>query len=138
MSEINQEQNKKKSKDNLDGIILDTPQRVLPDLINEILDKKFSVRLTNKGYLISGFYGLGDDENKGFASVQETNTGSLIFFDNKGHKHLITNFEDVVKFHNYIWGVFFKISDEYKKPDINWFPYMLQYGVLNITPGTVK
>ena len=95
--------------------------------------------MTKKGYLVGGFYGLGDSEYKGFATAQETTKdNTLVFFDNKGREHIIQSFEDLVKFHNFIWGVFFKVSEDYKKPDIMWFQYMLQYGVVSITPGNVK
>jgi hypothetical protein len=131
---------KKKKEDYLQGItILDKPSRKLPSLIEELLEKDIPVRLTKKGYLIGGFYGLGNNENKGFVFSQETDKENiLVFFDNKGREHIIQSFEDLVKFNNFIWGIFFKISEDYKKPDLLWFQYMLQFNVLNITPGNIK
>lgn len=129
----------KKKKEEVAFTLLDKPSRILPSIIEEILEKNIPVRLTKKGYLVGGFYGLGDSENKGFATAQETTKdNTLVFFDNKGREHVIQSFEDLVKFHNFIWGVFFKVSEDYKKPDIMWFQYMLQYGVVSITPGNVK
>lgn len=131
---------KKKKEDPLHGItILEKPSRKLPALVEELLEKNIPVRLTKKGYLVGGFYGLGDNDNKGFASFQETDkANTLVFFDNKGREHVVESFEDVVKFNNFVWGVFFKLSEDYKKPDLLWFQYMLQYGVLSITPGNVR
>lgn len=131
---------KKKKEDALHGLtILEKPSRKLPALVEELLEKNIPVRLTKKGYLVGGFYGLGDNENKGFASFQETDkSNTLVFFDNKGREHVVQSFEDLVKFNNFVWGVFFKLSEDYKKPDLLWFPYMLQYGVLSITPGNFK
>lgn len=131
---------KKKKEDPLHGLtILEKPSRKLPALVEELLEKNIPVRLTKKGYLVGGFYGLGDNDNKGFATFQETDkANTLVFFDNKGREHVVESFEDVVKFNNFIWGVFFKLSEDYKKPDLLWFPYMLQYGVLSITPGNFK
>ena len=131
---------KKKKEDPLNGVtVLEQPSRKLPQLVEELLEKNIPVRLTKKGYLVGGFYGLGDGDNKGFASLQETNKeNTLVFFDNKGREHVVESFEDLVKFNNFVWGVFFKLSEDYKKPDFLWFQYMLQYGVLSITPGNVK
>lgn len=131
---------KKKKEDLLNGVsILDKPSRKLPSLVEELLEKNIPVRLNKKGYSVGGFYGLGENENKGFASFQETNKpNTLIFFDNKGREHIVESFEDLVKFNNVIWGVFFRLSEDYKKPDFLWFQYMLQHGVLSITPGNSK
>lgn len=129
----------KKKKEEVSFTLLDKPSRILPSLVEELLEKNIPVRLTKKGYLVGGFYGLGDSENKGFVTAQETTKdNTLVFFDNKGREHVIQSFEDLVKFHNFIWGVFFKVSEDYRKPDIMWFQYMLQYGVVSITPGNVK
>lgn len=129
----------KKKKEEVAFTLSDKRSRILPSLIEELLEKNIPVRLTKKGYLVGGFYGLGDSENKGFATAQETTKdNTLVFFDNKGREHVINSFEDLVKFHNFIWGAFFKVSEDYRKPDIMWFQYMLQYGVVSITPGNVK
>ena len=64
--------------------------------------------------------------------------GTLVLFDSKMNKHLVRDFSDVVKFHNLVWGHFYKLSESYKKPDDLWFKYMLEYGVLTITPGNIR
>lgn len=120
--------------------VLNEPQRKLPKVIEEALANDIPVRLSKNGYYVAGFYGLNSDtDNAGFAFAQETSEpDALVFYDSKNHRHLVKTFEDLVKFHNHVWGLFFKISEEYKKPDILWFGFMLQYGVLNIMPGSVK
>jgi hypothetical protein len=143
INDINKDlsKNKKKKEDSKTiGLeVLELPKRKLPALVEELLQKDIPIRITKKGYLVGGFYGLGDNDNKGFVTVQETNdVNTLVFFDNKGHKHPIKNFDDLVKFHNFIWGTYFKLSEDYKKPDSLWFGYMLQHGVLSITPGNIR
>lgn len=126
----------KKPKEESGLKIVDNPVRQLPAIINELLEKNFSIILSKNGYYVEGFYGLNHDGKTGFAFGQETNEpNTLIFFDSKGHKHVIKNFEDLVKFNSHVWAVFYKLSDEYKKPNTKWFGYMLELGALNITPG---
>jgi len=126
----------KKAKEELSFKIVDAPVRQLPSLINELLEKGFSIILSKTGYYVEGFYGLNHEGKLGFAFGQETTeVNTLVFFDAKGHKHTIKSFEDLVKFNSHVWGVFYKISDEYKKPNPKWFGYMLDLGALNITPG---
>lgn len=140
-NEATQNKKNKKKQEGLLGIeVLEFPNRTLPKLIEELLEKNIPVRLSKNGYYVAGFYGLNsDNENKGLAFCQDTNeANTLVFFDNKGHKHVVKNFEDLVKFNNVVWGNFFKLSEDFKKPDNLWFMYMLQYGVLSITPGNVK
>lgn len=145
---VNKEEDKedkkkmKKTKDDpfQNITILNEPNRKLPKVIEEALANDIPVRLSKNGYYIAGFYGLNSDtDNAGFAFAQETSEpDALVFYDSKNHRHLVKTFEDLVKFHNHVWGLFFKVSEEYKKPDILWFGFMLQYGVLNIMPGSVK
>lgn len=130
---------KPKKKDNdLNGLTInETPNRGLPSLVKEILDKNIKVILTKNGYYLSGFYGLNKDKESGYIFFQETNEPeSLVFYDAKNTKHIVRSFKDVVNLNAIVWGYFFKISEDYKKPDQEWFPYMLEYGVLNITPPT--
>lgn len=130
---------KPKKKDELDGLkIVDNPSRSLPKIINELLEKNFSIVLTKNGYLVEGFYGLSHDtQHVGFAFGQETTDNNvLVFFDAKGHKHVIKSFEDLVRFNSLVWGVFYKVSEEYKKPNPKWFLHMLELGALNITPNS--
>lgn len=136
-----QDKKKPKKKNDLDGIeVLDFPNRTLPKIIETALELNIPIQLSKNGYYIGGFYGLNSDNSfKGFAFGQDTNeANTLVFYDNKNNKHLVKSFEDLVKFHNHIWGIYFKLSDSFKKPDNLWFGHMLQYGVLNITPGAVK
>lgn len=129
---------KAKKKDELGGLeVLQFPNRTLPALIEELLEKNFPVRLAKDGYYVGGFYGLNSEtDNKGFAFAQDTSeANTLVFYDSKNHKHVIKTFEDLVKFHNHVWGLFYKVAKEYQKPDTGWFSYMLEYGVLSITPG---
>jgi hypothetical protein len=137
-----EDKKKKKAKDDVFSniTVLNEPNRKIPKIIEEVLAHGISVSLAPNGYYIEGFYGLNaDTKHVGFALAQETNEPEyLVLYDNKNHKHLIKSFEDLVKFHNHVWGLFFKISEDYKKPDILWFGFMLQYNVLSITPGNVK
>lgn len=116
--------------------ILEKPKRILPSIIEELLDKNISVILSKDGYFIEGFYGLNENiGKKGFVFAQETNEdGSLIFLDARNSKHVVKNFEELVRFNNHVWGQFFK-QDEYQKPDTNWLSYMLEYDVLSLRPG---
>lgn len=132
---------RKNKEDPLAGLdILEKPVRKLPKVIEEVLKNNIEVRLTSNGYYVDGFYGLGADKGQlGFAFAQETSEpDTLVFYDNKNAKHVIRNFEDLVKFNNHVWGAFFKLSEDYKKPDLKWFSFLLQYGVLSITPGSNK
>lgn len=141
----NQQTEEKKTRKQKEDVfsniqILEQPHRKLPKLIEEVLKHNIPVRLSSNGYYIGGFYGLNaDKDNSGFAFAQETSEPeALVFYDNKNGKHLIKNFEDLVKFNNHVWGAFFKLSEEYRKPEILWFGFLLQYGVLSITPGSNK
>lgn len=129
---------KKKKKDDLGGLtLLLKPTRRLPSLIDECLDKGMFVSLSKEGYYVSGFYGLNEhNQFSGYAFLQETDEpNKMVAFDHKNVKHVISSFEDLVKFNRYIWSVYFKQSDTYKKPDHAWFEYLLQYGAVEVTPG---
>lgn len=132
--EIKEEAPKKKA---LTLKIIDKPVRNLPKLIGELLNKNFSVVLTQNGYYIEGFYGIQQNESfKGYIFAQETTEdGTLAFFDAKGHKHYIKTFEELASLNSIVWGQFYKTTDEYKKPNAKWFGFMLELGVLNITPN---
>lgn len=115
--------------------ILPSPNRTLPKLIEEILEKDLPVFLSKDGYYVGGFYGLNPGSKKGFAFAQDTSeANTLVFFDSKNNPCAIRGFEDLVKFNSHIWSSFYKLSEDYKKPDSLWFGYMLEYNVLNITP----
>jgi len=118
--------------------IIDNPVRQLPKLINELLEKNFEIILTKNGYYVEGFYGLHSGYKIGYAFGQETTEqNTLVFYDAKGHKHLIKSFEDLVRFNGKVWGSFYKLNNgcDYKKPNPKWFNYMLELDILNITPG---
>lgn len=129
---------KKAKQTDLNGAhIVEHPKRGLPALVLELLNKNMTVQVTNNGYYLSGFYGLNKENGVGYIFFQETSDPELLaFYDSKNNKHPVRTFEDLVTLNATIWGQFFKISAEYKKPDSTWFPYMLEYGVINITPPT--
>jgi hypothetical protein len=136
--ENSSDEKKKSKKDALAGLdILEKPARKLPSIIEETLNNNISVELATNGYYVSGFYGINSEKGKtGYAFIQETSEpDTLVAYDNKGAKHVLKNFEDLVKFHSHIWGTFFKLSEDYRKPDMKWFPFLLQYNALNITPS---
>ncbi len=129
---------KKKKKDDLGGLtLLLKPTRRLPSLVDECLEKGFVVSLSKEGYYVSGFYGLNEHNNfKGFTFLQETDSPTvMVGYDHKNNKHIISSFEDLVKFNRLIWAIYYKQSDEYKKPDPNWFEYLLSYGAVEVIPG---
>ncbi len=117
--------------------VSEKPTRQLPTLIQSVLDKNFLVLMNSNGYYVEGFYGIkSSDTPIGYIFCQETTEeGTLLFVDTKGHKHYVKSFEELVSLNSVVWGQFFKQSDEYKKPNAKWFGFMLELGVLNITPG---
>lgn len=127
----------RKSKDDSLGNVqvLEYPNRTIPKIFEELLEKGFNVILAKDGYYVSGFYGLNQNTFEGFAFAQDTSEpNTLVFYDAKNNKHLIRNFEDLVFFNSAVWGHFFKVSDKFKKPDSKWFGYMLEFNALNISP----
>lgn len=138
-NELEEKKKQKKSKDNdFQGVeIREYPNSALPSLIVNLLNNNFTVTLAKTGYYVNGFYGLNRQEGQDSGSVffQETSDPNLFaFYDHKCVKVPIRTFEELVVFNAQMWGVYFKQSQDYKKPDSHWFPYMLEYGVLNITP----
>ncbi len=117
--------------------VSEKPNRHLPKLIQSVLDKNFLVVMNSSGYYIEGFYGLKhSDAPIGYIFCQETTEeGTMLFLDAKGHKHYVKSFEELASLNSIVWGQFFKQSDEYKKPNAKWFGFMLELGVLNITPN---
>lgn len=115
--------------------VLPSPNRTLPKLIEIALEKDIPVYLTKDGYYVGGFYGLNSGNKKGFAFAQDTSeANTLVFYDSKNNQCAIRSFEDLVKFNSHVWSSFYKLSEDYKKPDSLWFGYMLEYNALNITP----
>lgn len=131
---------KKVKKGELAVGVLEKTTRVLPKAIEDAVSNGIPVILTQRGYLIKGFYGLETIVgHPGFAFVQETEDSSLLVaYDNKEHQFPIKSFEDLVKFNNLIWGVFYKISEQHKKPDSLWFELMLKHDAVSITPNFAK
>lgn len=129
---------KSKNKKNTNTIkTSDKPNRQLPKLIQSVLDKNFLVLMNSSGYYIEGFYGIKNaDAPVGYIFCQETTEdGTLLFIDSKGHKHYVKSFEELASLNSIVWGQFFKQSEDYKKPNAKWFGFMLELGVLNITPN---
>jgi len=129
----------KKQKNEVESLgeiqILDYPNRTLPKLLEELVAKGFTVILGKDGYYIEGFYGLNKNMlDGGYILAQDTTVANtLALSDAKGGKHFVKNFKDIVFLNNTIWGTFFKIP-EYKKPNQKWFPHLVEYGALNISP----
>ena len=105
------------------------PIRVLPSLIEELLKKNISVKLTTDGYLIGGFYGAG------YIRLQDSiEKNVFIAFDHKDKKHLIKSFDDLIVLNKEVWKFYYKKDKAWKKADQAWFDYMLEAGVLAIAP----
>lgn len=120
-----------------DITVLEVPNRKLPKLIEELLEKDFTVILSANGYYISGFYGINPKSDKiGFAFAQDTSElNTLALEDAKGYKHIVKDFKELVHFHSLVWSQFYK-DDGYKKPNPKWLSHMLELGAVNITPGS--
>lgn len=134
---MSEENKKKRTKGDFDlgnVEVLPIPNRTLPNLIEELLVKGFPVHLSSKGYYIGGFYGLEVDGKKGFAfAADSSQANTLVLYDQKGSANLIKSFEDLVKFNRNIWAVYWK-QDDFKKPDMAWFPYLMEYNLLSMSP----
>lgn len=136
-TEEKKKQKKSKDAEFVNVTIVEQPNASLPNLIKELLDKNFTLSLSKTGYYLHGFYGMNKSAENQSGSIffQETSDPTLLaFYDHKGNKHPVRSFEDIVSLNATIWGVYYKLSPDYKKPDTMWFPYMIEYGVLNIAP----
>lgn len=116
--------------------------RILPVLVDELINHGFDVRVTKDGYAVGGFYGLNDD---GFAVLKEVDfteseldknqyENALIAIDNKNKSHLISNFDDLIKFHLVIWKSYFK-QKEYMVLNSKWYPFVINSPYISITPN---
>ena len=116
--------------------------RILPVLVDELINHGFDVRVTKDGYTVGGFYGLNDD---GFAVLKEIDfaeseldkhqyENALIAIDNKNKSHLISNFDDLIKFHLVIWKSYFK-QKEYMVLNSKWYPFVINSPYISITPN---
>lgn len=114
-----------------------TPNRLLPPLIELIMEKGISVKLTKEGYLIGGFYGL----NNGYLQLFEqdststiSNVDALIAMDNRKKMHVINHFDDLIKMNLTIWKVYSK-EKEFKHLDNEWYPHIIGSEFISITPN---
>ena len=116
--------------------------RILPNLIDELINYDIDVRVTKDGYSVGGFYGLNND---GFAVLKEIDfteseldqnqyENALIAIDNKNKSHLIGNFDDLIKFHLLIWKNYFK-QKEYMVLNSKWYPFVINSPYISITPN---
>lgn len=112
----------------------------LPKVIQELINNDFDVTLNKSGYLVKGFYGnnpkhstfVNSDNYVGSLLIRVEN--SLAYgYDFKGKKHLLNNFEDVIKLNHHIWKNFIK-DEQYKKVDDSWFKFLYSHGLLEINP----
>lgn len=109
--------------------VLDVPQRVIPTLIEEIISKGIIVTLEPTGYGIGGFYEMGQ------VLLQHTDKeDTFAVTDNKGKKHFIKNFNDLLIFHKEIWKAFYK-NPEHRRADIKWFNHLYDANLLDIIPA---
>ena len=116
--------------------------RILPNLIDELINYGIDVRVTKDGYSVGGFYGLNND---GFAVLKEIDfteseldqnqyENALIAIDNKNKSHLISSFDDLIKFHLLIWKNYFK-QKEYMVLNSKWYPFVINSPYISITPN---
>lgn len=111
------------------------PRRSVPKLIQEVIDHGIPVLLNREGYLIPGFYGSTHSGQVGVVYAQDTEKSSeMLFFDHKNRKHVISSFKELVELNNTVWGSFYR-EKEYSTPNQMWFPHLMNFGVLNISPG---
>lgn len=112
----------------------------LPKVIQELINNDFDVIINKSGYLVKGFYGnnprnstfINSDDYVGSLLIRVENSGTY-GYDFKGKKHLLNNFEDVIKLNHHIWKNFIK-DEQYKKVDEHWFKFLYSYGLLEINP----
>lgn len=139
LNQDNNQKNKAKKSKETDAIkVLDQPKVQLPKVLQECVDNGFKVFLTKEGYYVSGFYGINSHLGTltGYIFAQDTNEeDTMVFYDHKLHKHFIKTFTDLVILHSLVWSYFYKNNENYKKPDLNWFPYLLEHNALNISPA---
>lgn len=112
---------------------LKEPRRILPELIVELIKLKIPVSLSEKGYLVHGFYGL----NKyGYAELLETEKeNQYVVYDSKKKEYLINNFEDLVRFNSHVWKLFYnEKKDEYIDADEHWFSYLTKFKCVRSVP----
>ncbi len=109
---------------------------ILPPCIEEAIDKGFVVILQPDAYYIEGFYEQSHEKAflKGFVRLQESETSTiLIGVDKKGIEHRLETFDDLLQFNHVIWMNCYK-SPEHRKPDLKWFPFLFEKGLVSISP----
>lgn len=132
-SEQTEKKQKPQSNENSKKTKTVAPKRTLPDLILEILKHKIPVTLTDKGYEISGFYGLN---RVGVAELFDTELdGQMITYDNRKHEHIIKTFDDLVKFNAHIWKAYFnEKKGEYLEADDMWSELLIKHKCVRNVP----
>ncbi len=108
----------------------------LPVAIEECIRHGFMVVLQPDGYYIEGFYDQTHVNSmlNGFVKLQESdNPMVLIGVDKKGMEYKISTFLDLLKFNHAVWMSCYKKS-EHKKPDLKWFAFLFENGLINISP----
>lgn len=132
----------KKSRSQKISLVESPPSRVLPKLLEELIEKGIPVLLKKDGYAIGGFYGIN---NNGYANIAEIDFNqsnidkshyedSLIAYDVKNKPHLISSFDDLIKFHLLVWKSYLK-QKEYCLLNSIWYPYIIQSPYISITPN---
>ncbi len=116
--------------------------RVLPAVIEEAIALNFDVIVNRHGYLIGGFYGsnpkasglIDNDNYIGYALLLDsTKEDVMIGFDQKGKKHAVANFDDLIKLNHHVWKNFIKDA-QYKTVNAAWFKHLYDKGMLEINP----
>lgn len=119
--------------------LLGYTNRTLPKLIEELLEKNIPVTLHKYGYKIGGFYANLSEESdvEGNLLLQDSEEKDVfIAIDNKGKKHLVSSFKDILELNSYIWKLSIKQDKfKYKKVDPKWFTYLYESGLLEVVPG---
>ena len=132
----------KKSRTQKISLVESSPSRILPKLVEELIEKGIPVLLRKDGYAIGGFYGINDN---GYANIAEIDfnqsnidktqhADSLIAYDVKNKPHLISSFDDLIKFHLLVWKSYLK-QKEYCLLNSIWYPYIIQSPYISITPN---
>ena len=126
-----------KSTEKSEFEVLKNLNRILPDLINKLIDDGFDIKLTKNGYAIGGFYGLKGTSGIGWADIYETDDENVLcLLDHKKQKTFVKSINDIVLFNHYIWKSFYnKNKEDYALTVDNiWFKYLNQANLLTYSP----
>jgi len=99
--------------------------RLLPDIIQEAIDKNISVLLTGNGYKIFGFLKI-----EHLDLFTDAKTGELFYMDKK-EKKSIASFDDLVLVNFLFWkGLAEKAKDkEFVSPPKDWIEEYIRMGL---------